>query len=457
MRTFEIILLLATLLAVLTPWISPNRMVAIASAASAIVLAVVQAEVEGSRWQLYGIYALLVVLVAVRYTRRWIEERRSVAQLPLVAGLGVTGLSALLVWALPVPTLPAPAGAFAVGTTSWTVVDSDRIEVYDDSGSARRLVAQAWYPTMDAGDPSPWISDTVAFSREVAPVVALPPFALRHLDQVTTPAILDATLAEGQWPVVVYSHGWGGFRTVQSDYAEYLASNGFVVLALDHTYGASVALFPGVDGGVGESVAVNPDALPDEDVVGEVAYQTGIELLELTFAEDVAELLDQLSAGQGPLIFSNRLQLDRVGLSGHSTGGGAMIRLCLVENRCAGVVGLDPWVEPVPADLRARGMNSPLLSIRSEDWLTRDNEVVLKQFHADSAGSEGLFYIADTVHADFTLQPFLTPLSGLLGSSGPADDRAVHDAVNRAALNFFDRHLRSGEAGVEPSALIIPG
>ncbi len=457
MRTFELLLVLAACVAVLTPLITAHRIAAIATAVGAVAVAVVQAVVEGSRWQLYGIYLLLVVLVGIRYTRRWIDERARPARLPLASGLLVSGFSAAVLWALPVPTLPASSGAFAVGTTSWAVVDAERVEVYDDSGASRRLVAQAWYPTTDQGDPSPWITDTASFSREVAPAVALPSFALRHLDHVTTPAILDASLADGNWPVVVYSHGWSGFRTVQSDYAEYLASNGFVVLALDHTYGASVALFPDVDGQSGDAVGLNPDALPDQDVVGDDEYQAAIELLELTFAQDVAAVLDQLSAGVGPPVLIDRLDLARVGLSGHSTGGGAMIRLCLVDDRCAGVLGLDPWVEPIPADLRAQGLRSPLVSIRSEDWLDRDNDALVQKLHVDSPGNEGLFYIAGTVHADFTLQPFLTPLSGLLGSSGPADDVAVHDAVNRTALNFFDRHLRSGTAGVAPSSLIIPG
>lgn len=392
---------------------------------------------EGPRWQMTGVYlvvALMIVWRLLGLARSRIDGRR---RWPVVLGLTVVGLSALLSWSLPVPRLPEPTGPLAIATTSWALTDQSRDDPYDgEEGRPRRLVAQAWYPTDTPGPPAPLVSDPETFAAAVAPRVGLPSFALRHLNLVDTTATLDAPIKDGTWPVVVYSHGWRGFRTVQSDLAESLASNGYIVVALDHTYGASVALFPD-----GDAVRLNSAALPEEQQVGPVAYQRASAVLEATYAADVAFLLDQLAAGQGPSQLGTDLQADRVGLVGHSTGGGAMIRLCLTDDRCAAMLGFDPWVEPVPSDLLQQGLSQPLLSIRSAAWQGNDNDAVLTALHGRSPASEGLVVVPDTLHGDFTLLPFLTPLSGLLGLSGDTDTAAMHRAVDTVALDFFDRHL----------------
>lgn len=396
---------------------------------------------EGPRWQMTGVYvvaAMVVVWRLLNLVRPRLDTRR---RWPVVSGVIVVGLSALLSWGLPVPNLPTPDGPLSVGTTSWALTDDTRDDPYDgQEGKPRRLVAQAWYPTDVSGPPAPWVSDAGTFSAAAAPQVGLPPFALRHLDLVDMTATKDAPIKEGSWPVVIYSHGWRGFRTVQSDLAESLASHGYVVLALDHTYGALVTLFPG-----GDAVGLNPAALPEERQVGPVAYNDASAQLEATYAADVAFLLDQLAAGQAPAQLGADLKTDliteRVGLVGHSTGGGAMIRLCLTDARCAAVLGLDPWVEPVPTDLLEDGLSQPVLSIRSAAWQGNANDAVLTALHRRSPGSEGLLVVPDTLHGDFTLLPFLTPLSGPLGLSGDADTAAMHRAIDTVALDFFGRHL----------------
>jgi dienelactone hydrolase len=436
-RTLEIALAVTTTIALLLPLVSRSRGPALALSTAAVVVGVAHAVVEGWRWQLVPLYALVSGLVLWRLARARAPRAERRRLLPAIAGLMVVTVTSALAVALPVPPLPTHRGPLAVGTTSWELGPDGREDPY--RGGLRQLVAQAWYPTDEPGAPSPWITDAGALSAAVAPEVGLPGFALQHVGLVEVDATLDVPLSAGEWPVVVYSHGWSGFRTVHSNLAESLASNGIVVLALDHSSGASVSLFPD-----GRTIPLDPSANPDEAVVGAEARQERIELLEQTFAEDVAALLDQLSRGIGParlLQGEGRLQLDQVGLTGHSTGGGAMIRLCITDDRCAGVLGLDPWVVPIPEELREEGVDAALLSIRSEDWQGNDNDGLLRALHEDSPGDEGLFVIPGTRHRDFTLQPFLTPLAAPLGLSGDADVRAVHRAVDEMALDFFRRHL----------------
>ena len=50
--------------------------------------------------------------------------------------------------------------------------------------------------------------------------------------------------------------------------------------------------------------------------------------------------------------------LTRIGVYGNETGGGAAVEVCLEDERCDAVLGLDPWVEPIP-DRRFRHLRGP--------------------------------------------------------------------------------------------------
>ncbi|WP_370325411.1 dienelactone hydrolase family protein [Euzebya sp.] len=450
MRPLEIVLIVVAVVAVGWPS-GRSRVVGLGVALAAAAAALLQVVLEGARWQLLPAYGVVVPVVVWRLVH--LRSPRTGHRAWRVAGL-VTGVVALVLSAaagtvLPAPSLPAPEGPHAVGTTSWELAPTGRDDPYREG--ERRLVAQAWYPTTGDGPVAPWVADADAFSAAVGPQVGVPGIVLGHLGLVESNAVADAPIAGGTWPVVVYSHGWSGFRTVQSDLAESLASHGFVVLALDHTSGAAISLFPD-----GSAIPLDPSANPDPDEVGSAVYRERITLLEATFSADVATLLDQLAEGAGPAVLGDDLQLDGVGLVGHSTGGGAAYRFCIVDDRCAAALGFDPWVEPIPAELRAQGLDVPVRSIRSEAWQGNDNDTLLRGLHADSPGDAGVDVVPGAIHRDFTLLPFLSPLAGQLGLSGDVDAAAMHDAIDRVAVAFFAWHLRGEDPGTDRPALVVP-
>ncbi len=54
-------------------------------------------------------------------------------------------------------------------------------------------------------------------------------------DQAAAPAVVDeAALAEGKFPLILLSHGSGGWEMGHRDWAEYLAGHGYIVLAPRH-------------------------------------------------------------------------------------------------------------------------------------------------------------------------------------------------------------------------------
>lgn len=458
MRPLEIVLVVLTVTGALHVLVTPlrRRTVAVAVAIALVAVGPMHAVVEGARWQLAPVYVVDVALVATGLTavfRHRVDPGR-LGVVSAVAGLVVTGLGALSAWALPVVALPTPPGPAPVGTVVWGLTDPARSEIYtaqpDDS---RRLAAQAWYPieAAAAGDPAPFVADAHSFGRRVAPWIGLPAFALDHLDLIDTNATTDAPVAadRGPLPVVVYLHGWGGFRSIQADLMESLASRGYVAVALDHTYAAVAARFP--DGTV---VPIEPSALPAD--APEAEYDAAARALEEVFAGDVQSLVTALGDGLPTPELTDHLELGEIVLIGHSTGGGAAVLACrALAERCAGVIGLDPWVEPLPDDVVGGGLDAPLLSLSSGEWIAHDNAPVLERLHATSGTPGTRRRIEGTMHRDFTLLPLLSPLASTLGLSGDTPGERTHQIVDAHVTAFLAAHLPP--AGATGGELALPG
>lgn len=450
MRPLEIVLLLTVLAG--AGWALRTRQAT--STALLIALGVLagsaaaQATLEGARWQLVPIYlaAALVVLSvggAVLSDRPRPLARRTITVVAVVLALVGTAAGA----ALPVDLLPEPPGDASTGTTTVLLTDADRDERYGPApGSSRQIVVQAWYPADPEASVAPqaWLSDVNAFGAQAAEEVGLPRFALGHLDLVETSSTPEARAAESPvgFPIVVLSHGWSGFRTIHTDLAESLASRGYVVLSIDHTYGALATLRPD-----GDVIPLDPQALPDEDSVPREVYEEASETLVATFAGDIRRTLDALTEGEIPVL-AGVADPTQVAFVGHSTGGGGAVLACSQDERCDAVVGFDPWVVPVPDAVIEAGLEVPILSLRSEEWARLPNDARLAALHAASTAPEGRVTIDGTQHRDFTLIPSLSPLSGTLGLRGETPTERTREIIDTWTARFLNHHLRDG--GTDP-------
>lgn len=429
----------AVLLAAVVGWRRPR--LALPTAVGAVGLLGLQA-LAAARWQYVPAYVAAAVLLstnAIRSVRGSGAEadRGSGALAAIAVPLALVTLAAGT--ALPVLSLSAPTG---VGTTSYTLLDDARTHPSGPAGVPRALPVQVWYPTEATDGPrNPVTRRPAEFAAVAGGFLGLPPLLLRHLGLARSAAIVDAPLPTQPLPVVVSIHGWGGFRAAQAQLLEALAADGHLVIAMDHAYGALVS--QPVDGG--EIIGIDPDLLPDgapDDV-----YDRASTELERLFRDDVLALVTDLAAGGGPAGEGARADvvaaadLDRLVIQGHSTGGGAAIWACaeLGVPVCDGVIGHDPWVEPLPPEVRRAGLDVPLVSLRSEPWVGDDNDAVLVDVHAATDRAVGLA-IPGTLHRDVTVLPLLTPLSSQLGLSGardPAETHRLTEAITSAGLAWM--------------------
>lgn len=446
MRLLEVLLFIPLFLLLIPFPKSFHRQSTFVLGGLADLILVAQLLLEGYRWQMVPAYALTVSLVAARF----IGLTRPVPEWLSVTGRGVgalvVALAALPPVLFPVPRLPEPGGPYQIGTLTYQWTDAARVEHYNPDPAApeaaRTVMVQVWYPAVPAAEaqPGPWMDRLDVAGPIIARYLRLPSFFLNHANLVQTHAYAAAPsdAAGARYPVVVYSHGWNGFRGVNLNQAEALASRGYIVAAVDHTYGAMVTVL--ADGRV---VANNPAILPDgpEDAnYYRAAYQ-----LQQTYAADLSFVLDQLAlldAGEIDSPLAGQLDLARAGLYGHSTGGGAVVLACQQDARCQAGLAMDAWLMPLTEDVLSTPLAQPFLFMRSESWASAGNDARLERVLGGLHGPGYRVTILGTRHYDFTLLPLLTPLAPVLGLKGPLEGTRTLAVVTDYLAAFFDQHLK---------------
>lgn len=449
MRRFELLLALAAVFAVGWPVVfgaRPRRGI-VAGVLSLALLA--QLQFEGFRWQMIPLYLVAVGLAIgdIFFLDRELQWSRR-----LIRGvLGAVGLgfAAALPVILPVPEVPTPSGPEAIGTMTVDLVDRSRNEQYGDSpGGPREFVAQVWYPARadEAEEPVVWNEDWEVVAPAISRNMGFPSWFLNHTRYSLSHARPSLPIADGTFPVVIFSHGWQGVRTITLNQVEHLVSNGYIVIAPDHTYGAAATVL-----GDGEVLLEDPDALPDPEEVTTDVYQQSATDLVATFAADLVTILDELESGENGsfLDIVDSVDLNRIGIYGHSAGGGAAIKTCLEDSRCGAVLGMDPWVEPLTERDLQETMTRPALYMRSGDWLNTSNDALLQGIAGRGDAVTYMIGIEGAAHNDFVMTPLLSPLASQFGLTGDLSGGRTIQIVDNYLQGFFDVFL----LGTGPAAL----
>jgi len=415
--------------------------------AFALVIVAAHANVEGMRWQMYPLYGFTVIMFLMSipdFMKARQDNMQTGRPLRVLASLGLLAISTALPILLPVPSIPTPGGPYQVGTRIYELTDTFRKELYSGKDEARRFQIQVWYPS-EAGpsdERAPWMANAGIFAPAIATQIDMPSFFLDHLALVKMPAYKESKVAptnEG-YPIIFFSHGWNGFNAQNAGQAIQLASHGYVVIGVQHTYGAVVTVFE--DGTVAYN---NPSALPDSAPT--VEYETAAHILADQWAGDMAFVLDSLAVRNSSVRspFGGMLDLSRVGVYGHSTGGGAAIQFCGTDARCKSVLGMDPFMRPVSYEVINNGVTQPSFFMFSQRWAddvdSRNNELFNK-FYPNVTEPLGVVSIDGTSHYDFADLPLLSPLAPQLGLKGPINGKYVTTIINDYLLSFFDMTLK---------------
>jgi dienelactone hydrolase len=394
-------------------------------------------------WQLIpldlGYLSLAFACVAVRPTQALRLRLLSLSALLL----GALSLALLIV--LPIFHLPRPTGPYLVGTRIVHLVDSSRVDRTFPSGH-RELMVQVWYPTNSSAKPlAPyrrWKETTLLSSYDV--------FLKTH-------SHLDAPVAQrgSPFPVLLFNPAWGGERTQNTYQTEYLASYGYIVIAIDHTHNSSIVAFP--DGQV-----VRADRIPSIDDFSHstLGHQMSVANRELdSQTKDDLFVLNAFSAMNSDRngLWYNALDMRRVGAFGHSFGGATAVEACFRDPRIRAALNMDGWMYGA---ISREVLNKPLLVMYESGWppdpklLARESASSSPEDRMDIWDLHNLertllhhggyeLTIDDAQHMNFSDRSLYSPMRSLT-DSGSIDPVLAHRIINEYTLAFFN-HVLNGE------------
>jgi hypothetical protein len=243
----------------------------------------------------------------------------------------------------------------------------------------------------------------------------------------------------------VLSPGFTNSRSALTALAEDLASHGYVVAGIDHTYESFATAFP--DGRVSTCLARQ-------------ARQRGTgsqEKVAAGRAADVSFVLNELTGPHPAWPGAGLIDPSRIAMAGHSAGGAAAIAAMLADSRIRAGIDMDgATAAPIPDE----GLSRPFLFLGKQSNYTPGSGGAVTTWERDwklLTGWKRWLLVAGAIHASFTDLALLADQIGVDIGAGLPGARSL-DITRAYVRAFFDQHLRSKPRALldQPSSRYYP-
>ncbi len=318
---------------------------------------------------------------------------------------------------------PEITGEYNVVTSSYTFTDKSRIETFTDTGENRKLNVQFWYPEK----------------------------------------------AQGKYPLIVFSHGAFGVKMSNTSTFMELASNGYVVCSIDHSYHAAGTIDTDGNLTIGstefmqEVVDANSDIYSEKEEFALFSKWMDLRTDDINFIIDT--ILTNTENNRAEVY--SLIDTNKIGLIGHSLGGAASAQLGREREDIDAVINLDG---SMLGEYRSNGDGEivineepyplPLLNFYSEyvmNELIDNPEYVYPNKYISSISPKAFeICIRGSNHMSYTDLPLFSPLlenqlSSISGGSSKAnvDKYYCIETMNKLVLEFFNCYVK-GEGTFEP-------
>ena len=354
--------------------------------------------------------------------------------------------------------LSPSSGPLDTATLAAVWTDEERPELStSDPTDRRKLLVHIWYPVagIDGAEHASY-STSIHLYRDwvgdfFGPIVSTP---TRSVTKGALPANPE------HFPVIVYNPGAGFPAFTATNQTEFLASHGYIVVAVGRPESSSMRQFP--NGDVFQA-DVTLESLSDQQMAEmspTAIYKWRSDNPDqrsrlATQAADVAFVLDYLSrlGSDSELPFTGRMDLENVGVFGWSLGGATATQAAANDSRIKAVANLEGALygrpvattgltKPVFLIQAARNAGEPSDGTADPDFeevsaeMNRELWQMLRLTNAD-------WYRAVILGADHNSFSDYYVTVPLPPSVAPA--REVHAVVNPLLLEFFDRYLRGSK------------
>ena len=357
------------------------------------------------------IQAIISVVVLIKKTEKPFKAGRRIRGF-ISNGL-LYAFALTLAILCPQYTQPVTTGNYEVTTAKYTWVDENRIETFSDTGENRALTVEFWYPQN----------------------------------------------MEGKMPLVVFSHGAFGFSGSNTSTFVELASNGYVVASISHTYHAFFTADTN-----GKTTIVDMDFLNSVNALNttddpEQDYYVPLEWMSIRIADEHF-VIDTISAMVSAADINDDLfsiiDIENIGVFGHSLGGASSAQIGREREDIDAVIVLDGTMIGERIDfvngeviLNDTPYPVPLLNVYGEDHYQNAVEFVgedyVNFYVSQNAACAYETVFEDAGHLNFTDLPLFSPTLAKMLGIGTIDSRKCIEKTNSIILAFFDCYLKGGE------------
>ena len=379
---------------------------------------------------IFTITTFLITMVRIFKHNPDQPKRRVLAAVGRIFGLLALTICILIpTLVIPFYALPEPTGNFNVGTVLLDITDENRVETYsEEAEKSRKIAVQFWYPT-------------------------------DRIESELQYDIIDAPVSTSQqsYPVLIFSHGAFGVRMSNASTFRELASHGYIVASIDHTYQAFYTAF--ADGEripvntkfLNDAIKVSADGLPMDET-----FKITHDWLKLR-TDDIELVIDSLKSeelgGSGAML-NGRMDLTKIGLFGHSLGGAAAAQLGRERDDVKAAIVIDGTmigdITEINSDnketITNESFTKPLMLMYNSSFLEAEAKAssYLPNINAFERAADAAYSlcIKDSGHLNFTDLPRISPLLSKMLGIGTMDSFQGIKIVNDYSLAFFDKHFK---------------
>ncbi|KPM44917.1 hypothetical protein AK830_g1636 [Neonectria ditissima] len=337
-------------------------------------------------------------------------------------------------------SLPDPSGPYPVAMRVQPMTDKSQVDPYSPKGHKhkRQVLTSLFWPIDESKTcKTKQVAYMPPATAEVYGAQASAMGLSNDTFSALTLGVCDISSLKGcnsrskihRYPLAVFSPGAGNSRLLHGLMARSLASQGYVVITVDHPYDATLVEFP--DGTIIESADI-----PEE----------GAPLVKLTKvrADDLSFVVSQLksTSSQSSLLkgLPGKIDFDRIVVFGHSLGGASAAVAMLSDSRFRGGVNLDGrFVEPA----LSKGPKNPFLIVGRPDH--RAEDATWPKFWKNLRGPKAELEVAGTLHGSFTDLPAIIGALGLPDEAksqlaaliGTVDGKRLDKVLSKTLSSFF--------------------
>ncbi|KAF5591690.1 platelet-activating factor acetylhydrolase [Fusarium pseudocircinatum] len=337
--------------------------------------------------------------------------------------------------------VPSPPGPYDVVIKNFELIDTNRIDTFaPNPNTKRRLMVSAYLP-IDAqygckNEVVPYVPALTAKAYgKVAGTLGLPDNIVKDFEMkvcnISSAKPKRFHKPKKEYPVALFSPGYQGSRLVYGAMARSLASLGYIILTLDHTYEAFVVEFP-------DGTAAPAAEFPDN--MNSTYRQLEVRTQDESFV--ISQLCNHTLVEQVFGDFPGTFDPHKVAVYGHSFGGSTAAVTAQRDRRVIGGLNFDG---PMYGSVVEQGLKrTPYILVGTN--MSSDPVPGWNAFYEKIDAPKMEMVVKHTRHYAFTDVPLLLtefkipPKSEAMVHEvfGSLGGRKVEKAANEIMVGFLD-------------------